>query len=557
MTTTTIFIITAVVLMSGAWAAWWWCKRREESTDVENPHDAWTPPGQTADTEPEKPMEPVNGDPAVLQPEPEPANEHQDQPEQPATQEPEDDEPTDQEPTGHDDDKDEDYDGAWNELITLFSQIVPIEGKADTLNYLRHHYDIAYDYFKGTSKHEIIYSTANFPVIADYFGEARFQHTFDVMAAWLFAMILTELRPDKRNELYRAAWKNHNDGTPLYGWTFETDPTIARLVAAQIYATYHVDIIIDILRQELGGKELTYKSDISELFIDLSYMPPAPGPYLKAYEQRPTGYPSGALDPDHNYDVDAKIAGVVANDYNLRGNYRQDTIQAISNKDHHNEHLFGRNRTVTDPDYGTMTFTSVFGADSIGVEIPDNGAIARLAKAVGQPSTDNRKSLLNREYGRRRPGQGTFDPSARGYESLKALVNYAIEEGDGHSTGYYNQGGNYVDGQGHHIGDYEDYYQAQLYANSYPSGHSAYIEAISLALSMVMEGKASLLMTAAADFANSRIMCRYHWLSDTLIGRTVGTMMLPVLWACTNVNMPKLIAEAREEFSKLKIEVCD
>lgn len=125
-------------------------KKKQEQAQG-SPHDQWTPPGPSADP---KPLEPVNGDPAVLQPEPEP--EHQDQPEQPATQAPEDDEPTDQEPTGHDDDKDEDYDGAWNELITLFSQIVPLEGKADTLNYLRYHYDIAYDYFKGTSRDEII-----------------------------------------------------------------------------------------------------------------------------------------------------------------------------------------------------------------------------------------------------------------------------------------------------------------------------------------------------------------------------------------------------------------
>ena len=66
--------------------------------------------------------------------------------------------------------------------------------------------------------------------------------------------------------------------------------------------------------------------------------------------------------------------------------------------------------------------------------------------------------LLSLKYGRRRPGQGKYDNTANSDPAQRVLVNYAIEEGDGYTTGYYNKDGDYISSDGTHIGDYETYF---------------------------------------------------------------------------------------------------
>ena len=146
---------------------------------------------------------------------------------------------------------------------------------------------------------------------------------------------------------------------------------------------------------------------------------------------------------------------------------------------------------------------------------------------------------------------GDTDGSMNPDEKHRALVNYPIEEGDGHTTGYYDKGGYYVDGDGNYIGDYVTYYQGQLYANSYPSGHSAFIMGVGMLLMEVMPDKADLIIKALIEFANGRIICRYHNLSDVTYGLIIGTMMIPVLHATTNCNMDQRIAKCKEEYKEL------
>ena len=141
---------------------------------------------------------------------------------------------------------------------------------------------------------------------------------------------------------------------------------------------------------------------------------------------------------------------------------------------------------MEDPEYGEMTIYPVFGKHNIGIEIPTDGAIANMIDQLSVNCSWSRDPLLNQEYGRRRPGMGKKDGTRNSDPNQRALVNYAIEEGDGHTTGYYNKDGEYIYNDGSHIGDYVDYFQKQLYANSYPSGHSAYIWGTALFLIQVM-----------------------------------------------------------------------
>ena len=404
---------------------------------------------------------------------------------------------------------------------------------------------------------ERFYIPENFPQITPTEGSNVNSLVLEQMCAMMFYQVLAEVMPDKRQQLAEMTmnYTCDNRTQPLYGWLFYSDPSYARMMAAIIATTTHRQDAVDAMRKELGTTMIEYKGDISELWLDLTkFMPPAPGPYLDAYKNRPNGTPGGDVLSNGDLSEDASVEFEVAENYSLKTNrkeFRQRTIQAVANKECKVQHLFSKNRTVTDPNYGEMTFTPVFGKDTIGIEIPDNGAIANLVYTVGVACSNSRKPLLTAEYGRRRPGQGYYDPSSIMPPDYKALVNYAIEDGDGHRTGFYNQGGDYVDDQGNHIGDYETYYQSQLYANSYPSGHSAYIAGVTLALMEVMPDKTSPLMMAMGWFRLSRCITRYHHLSDTTIGLLCGMLFLPIVRACKNIGMAGLLDLAKVEYQRL------
>ena len=404
---------------------------------------------------------------------------------------------------------------------------------------------------------ERFYIPENFPQITPTEGSNVNSLVLEQMCAMMFYQVLAEVMPEKRQQLAEMTmnYTCDNRTQPLYGWMFYSDPSYARMMAAIIVTTTHSQDAVDAMRKELGTTMIEYKGDISELWLDLTkFMPPAPGPYLDAYKNRPNSTPAGDVLSNGDLSEDVSVEFEVAENYSLKTNrkeFRQRTIQAVSNKECKVQHLFGKNRTVTDPNYGEMTFTPVFGKDTIGIEIPDNGSIANLVYTVGVACSNSRKPLLTAEYGRRRPGQGYYDPSSIMPPDYKALVNYAIEDGDGHRTGFYNQGGDYIDDQGNHIGDYETYYQSQLYANSYPSGHSAYIAGVTLALMEVMPDKISLLMMAMGWFRLSRCITRYHHLSDTTIGLLCGMLFLPIVRACKNIGMAGLLDLAKEEYQRL------
>ena len=446
-------------------------------------------------------------------------------------------------------------------LVSYFSDIVPVDPVAQPLTHVYLYVAFTELYVQMTASDKIdpakrFYLRENFPEILDIYGERENPLVIEEAGAMLFYCILTELVPQKRQQLAEAAlnYTTPIREQPLYGWDFYSDPNIARILALVMYARLRRPDRIDEMRHELGSEPISYKKDISELFLDFNgLMPPAPGPYLEAYKKRPNGYPAGEKIEDGDLREDWNTEKYVAENYTLDAkdkDIRQQTIQAIANKEHRVVHLFGKDRTVNDPQYGKMVFSPVFGRQTVGMEFSDHGAVAALADAVGMPGSNNRKSLLNAEYGRRRPGQGAADPSAEMLPMWRALVNEAIENGDGHSTGAYDKNGDYVFDDGTHVGNYVTYYQGQLFANSYPSGHSAYIMPIALALIEVLPRLTAQLMKAMGWFRLSRVLTRYHSLSDTTIGLLCGGMILPILHACTNIDLDQKIDDARAELGE-------
>lgn len=443
-----------------------------------------------------------------------------------------------------------------------------------TYNHLLHMYEEAKSqFYDGVSLNglPLLYSQGNFPMVYNHYGSTQQrQQAFQKMVAWIFAMTLAELAPSKRNAFYQKAYDFWGAGKQIatYQHRFDSDTNVARLVGSAIWATMRDATKIPAMRTEVGGSTITYTSSSYEILVDTKpFMPAAPGPYLSdhdvngrqgatpTYGESPGGYPVGDANADHNLVKDQQVYDYVVANYNLstaNAVLKQRTVQAIADKEYELPHLFGGSRTVTDPTYGTLTFNPVFGAHNLGVTISPTGAIANLVSAVAADCSRTRETLLHQQYGRRRPGQGATDGSAKSNSQERALVNYSIEEGDGHTTGYYNQNGDYIKRSDNtHIGDYVDYFQRKLSANSYPSGHSAYIWGVALILMEVMPDLADKIMKAANDFAMSRVIARYHWMSDTIHGRVIGSVMIPVEHALTNVNYASLLASAKAEYQAL------
>ena len=63
----------------------------------------------------------------------------------------------------------------------------------------------------------------------------------------------------------------------------------------------------------------------------------------------------------------------------------------------------------------------------------------------------------------------------------------------------------------------------------------------------VFPQKAALILEAMNAFATNRQVARYHWLSDTIIGRTIGAMMSPIIRATSDYD--KILEQAKKENS--------
>jgi hypothetical protein len=131
------------------------------------------------------------------------------------------------------------------------------------------------------------------------------------------------------------------------------------------------------------------------------------------------------------------------------------------------------------------------------------------------------------QYGRLRPGcswnqEGKKNSTTDDRRNI--LTNFEIEDGDGSPTGYYDKNGNWVYMNGiHNPAEFEEYQKTHLYANSYPSGHSSGMFCAAMLLMELMPNKANLILREANQYAVNRTIARYHWTSDTLNGRVLGS----------------------------------
>ena len=420
-------------------------------------------------------------------------------------------------------------------LLDIFEDAtgISVPAQSATFGYLSILVHEAYSQFReGKSAYSLpyLFDKSLFPNIIDYYGSEVNPQAFEGMAGWLIASVLTEIFPGKRNALMKTGFNLGPDkNSYIFKYTFESDPYVGRLVASVICSALRGVFRpnLDAMRSELGAPAFNYNiADVSEASFDTYksayypdltlFLPTAPGPYVSGYANRSAvgGVPFDADDrSDHNLQPDVDVHNKVVAEYNLNNSSRQqEVVQAIANKEMTVDHVFGANRHG-----GGYTFHPVFGRDTIGLEISVGGNVASAYDLIANVGKRSRSWLQDGAYyGRKRPGQGASDGSSPS-GAAGVLVNLDIENSDGTPTGYSDAAA------------FDRDSRAAVYANSYPSGHSSAVFAGALFLIELMPRKADLILKAANLYAMDRQITRYHWLSDTIIGRLVGAAVMPVM----------------------------
>lgn len=458
----------------------------------------------------------------------------------------------------------------FKSLMELFGDVVTIGEDTITCSYLK---DLVREAKTQFTKKEsafglpVIYTEENFPQVYDYYGsKGSEEDALNSLCGWIVAMQLAELMPLKRTQLgkigYEIACDRYSD---IYGYKFKTDPNIARMAAGAIYAAMRglKKPMVETMRSEIGcsgyNKTLEQLNDTKRdnvapdaFFTDFrEFMPTAPAPYAPGYTSRPDiTYPTEGRDSYNNLQTDRDIHEMIVEKYNLNVmEHYQETVQAIADKEADTKHLLGKNMRTDH-----YQFHPVFGADTIGLELPYDGSIASLISQAFTSSSSSRGILQSanvspKQYGRLRPGCSWSQEAKKNSSTddrRNILTNFEIEDGDGSPTGYYDKNGNWVYKDAiKSPADFEEQQKNLLYANSYPSGHSSGIMGAAMVLIELMPDRADRILRAANQYAINRTIARYHWTSDTINGRVLGTFTNAVAHAASNYD--DMLKEAGKE----------
>lgn len=408
----------------------------------------------------------------------------------------------------------------------------------------------------------------NFPTLYEWGDEGDPKKAKDTLIGWLFSLQLAELKPYYRADIFKVGYElgGYDRYSNIYGYKFELDPNVMRILAGAIYPAMkgYCKPVTETLRREVEGTR--YNSTLQQLYDNNSrdnvapnafftdfrvFLPTAPAPYAPAYSKRgDKTYPNEPRDEYGNLEIDRQIHEMIVEMFNLsQPEHFQETVQAISDKEVEAKHLFGQNRETKH-----YHFHPVFGMETIGRELPDEGTLADFAYLCFRTGSASRGIMQSAttnpvQYGRLRPGcswnqEGKKNSATDDRRNI--LTNFEIEDGDGSPTGYYDAQGNWVYMNGiHNPKEFEEYQKNALYANSYPSGHSSGMFCAAMLLMELMPSKADLILKEANQYAVNRTICRYHWTSDTINGRVLGSATNAVCHAASDYY--KMMDSAMED----------
>lgn len=440
------------------------------------------------------------------------------------------------------------YDEEFEGYLNKYSNFAKIECDSYTYKYFYELFREAKSQLKIDTCHglPILLKQENFPTLYKWGDKGNAQAAQDTMIGWLFSLQLAELKPYYRTDIFKLGYEmgGYNKYSNIYGYKFEYDPNIMRILAGCLYPTMkgYCKPVTETLRREVEGSR--YSKTLSQLYVDEKrdnvspkdfftdfrvFLPSAPAPYLSTYSKRSDRtYPNEPRDEFDNLKVDRQIHEMIVENYNLnQPEHHQETVQAIADKEANREHLFGKNRETKH-----YKFHPVFGEDTIGIELPDEGTLADFTCLTLKTGSASRAILQSAtitppQYGRLRPGCSWTREEKKNSKTddrRNILTNFEIEDGDGSPTGYYDKNGNWVYKNAiNNPSDFEEYQKTHLYANSYPSGHSSGMFCTAMVLMEMFPDKADKILKAANQYAVNRTIARYHWTSDTINGRILGS----------------------------------
>lgn len=451
---------------------------------------------------------------------------------------------------------------SFKECIDAFYAYVIIPEDGTTDKFLKALYLEASSQFELESYYQLplLYKKENFPNVCNIYGGKRDEGAaFNSMMGWMFALLLMELKPKKRNQIGKIGYElgGYDYSSPTFGYEFKSCPNTARLVGSMVLAAMLGKKNPDLkaMSNEIGGttypnglsyyldqglSHLKTADDIqknvvskSGFYVDFrQFMPSSAGPYDKNYMSRPANIMSDEKDEYSNLQMDRDIHEYIVKTFNLDATdpeIHQRVVQAIADKEQSVNHLFGSNKKV-----GEYEFHPVFGKDTIGKKLKTDGGVANLAWSIQAIATYFRLVLQNKVdspayYGRLRPGCDWTEEKKKNSSTddrRNILVDITIEDNDGEkesSFGYYNSDGIWVHSQVEKD-KFAEEQKNHLGANSYPSGHSSGIWCVAMMLTELMPDKADLIMKEANEFSVNRTVTRFHWTSDTILGRVLGSV---------------------------------
>ena len=462
---------------------------------------------------------------------------------------------------------------AFKEYVSIFDGSV-VKGFLEDI-YMEATYQFELESCNGLP---LLYKKENFPNVYDIYGGKRDEGAaFNSMIGWMLALLLMELKPKKRNQIGKIGYElgGYDYSSPTFGYEFKSCPNTARLVGSMVLAAMLGKKNPDLkaMSAEVGGT--TYPSGLSYyleqglshlktaddiqknvvsksgFYVDFrQFMPSSAGPYDKNYMSRPSNIMVDENDEYLNTKMDRAIHEFIIETFNLSATdpaIHQRVIQAIADKEQSVNHLFGSNKKV-----GKYEFHPVFGKDTIGRKIKTDGGVANLAWNIQAIGTYFRLILQNKvdsaHYGRLRPGCDWNEEKKKNSSTddrRNILVDITIEDNDGEkesSFGYYNSDGIWVHTQVERD-KFAEEQKNHLGANSYPSGHSSGIWCVAMMLAEIMPDKADLIMREANEFAINRTITRFHWTSDTIFGRVLGSVANMMCHATTDYSTLLKIAK--------------
>lgn len=492
-------------------------------------------------------------------------------------------------------------------FLEKFSSVATIteEGTPRIYSLMKMLYLEAYEQFYNNSTlHDLdvgltwIYKKENLPNIYDFYGTKENKLlAFNAMVGFLFAMLLSDLKPSARDEIYKIGYKmgDNNRDVSLYGYEFHSDPNVARLMASIIYAALREDIAVAIRdhRADIGGAELPKNlwyyyqpSDIygkpikdtrckncgyisrskfttcpncgsnkveeidhyDEITVTCNglndFFPYAPGPYYPGLTPEPHGsqvFPHDEKQLDYNLKMDGSILAYIVGDTTSHPYILTDSVnsartaQAVADKETCPNHFFGTSHTVTTSGL-TFQIKPVFDHN-----IATDGKLGKVSEAAGWIASGGRW-LTCRSAFRVRPGRNDYR-----YTYGNDVCDYNIENEDGCPLGNYVNGvwTPYTQAQ---IDEYCDKeHQSAIYSSgSFPSGHSSYAWMNTLILISMHPELTTELMKEGYSYTVNRTVTRWHWNSDIINGRIIGAMTYPLVRSSKDFDT--IFREAQQDF---------